>query len=1052
MGCRGMQARLRFALLGPLVVLDGAEAPITLSGPRLRVLLAALLLHANAPVLLDELADTVWEGAPPRGANATLRTHITRLRRTLGPAAREQIVAHEPGYLIQVDESELDVLRFEALCRTASAAFQAGAWDETSAAAVRALELWRAAPLVDVPNRVLRDGFVPRLEQLRLAVLEERIEAELHLGHHRRLAPEIQALVDRHPFRERFHGQLMLSLYRSGRRAEALEAYQNARRLLTSELGIDPGPEIQDLHRDILDDDPALGAAAAPGDTTALVAGPRQLPATAGHLVGRTRELDALVDLWAGTGRTDGVVVAAIGGMAGIGKTALAIHAGHRLSGHFPDGQLFLDLRGYSQGVAPREPADVLAVILEAYGVSPQQIPADLEARAALYRDRLAGTRTLIVLDNAIDEAQVRPLLPGTGRCLVLVTSRRLLRALDDAHVFSLDLLSSTDAVALLREVAGRDRIAPDDPAIGDVVRMCGHLPLALRIAAALLRHRPSWPLAYLAEKLQVAQPTLTFFSDGERDLGTLFDLSLRALTDDQRLVFGRLGVSPGPDIDAHAAAAVTGIGLADVEQRLQALIDHSLLTEPKPGRYQMHDLVRHYARRLAQDEIADLRTAAWDRLLDYYQTTAGQAENCVTHYGCVPHVDPVRGPNLRDPETARAWLRAERATILACIDDAAVHGQDARVVALTAGLTSLLRTDGPWSQARELHAAAVAAAERLGDDRGLVGALTNLGTAFRLMGDYPGASGVLARALDLSRRLDYRIGQAAVLSEFGVVRRMTADHRNSISDLREALALHRENGDPASEATTLIELGKELYLVSEQSGAIDALERALELNRRLGNHLGLASALIYLGGVQRVAGDLPTALRNLEEAVVLNRSLGNQAGQAAALAELGAARWSAGDYPAAIRDSEGALELFRDLGSTVGEATTLTALGATRRDAGDHPGAIRDLERALHLFREHGARGNEAWVLNQYAAVFIATGDFQRAHGLHAEALDIALEKDVPEEQALALEGMGQSLVRTGDVTGGEAKLHQALEIYQNLTMPDVARVEAQLAELKAL
>ncbi|HYS37769.1 MAG TPA: BTAD domain-containing putative transcriptional regulator, partial [Pseudonocardiaceae bacterium] len=734
-----MTAELRFALLGPLVLLDGTGTPVTLSGSRLRVLLATLLVHANTPVSLDALADAVWESAPPRGADATLRSHVTRLRRALGPLAGSRIVAHEPGYLIRVDESEFDILRFEALCRAAAAALQTGAWAEASAAAVRALELWRAAPLLDVPSRVLRDSFVPRLEQLRLEVLEERIEAELHLGWHRRLAPEIQALVDNHPFRERFHGQLMLALYRCGRRAEALAAYQNARRLLVAELGIDPGPEIRDLHRAILDDDPGLAVPAVSRDRASreTAVGLRQLPATAGHFVGRSRELETLVELWADDA---GVVTAAIDGMAGVGKTALAVHAGHRLARHFPDGQLFLDLRGYSQGVAPRAPADVLAVILEAYGVPPQQIPADVEARAALYRDRLAGTRTLIVLDNAVDEAQIRPLLPGTGRCLVLITSRRSLKALDDAHVLSLDVLSAADAAALFREVAGLDRIAADDPLIEDVAQLCGRLPLALRIAAALLRHRRSWPLAHLAAKLRATQPTLTVFSDGERDLGTVFDLSLRTLTDDQRLVFRRIGPAPGPDIDAHAAAAVTGIDPADVEQRLQELIDHNLLTEPKPGRYQMHDLVRHYARHQAGKEAADQRTAAWDRLLDYYQHTAEQAETSVARYGHHLHLDPVRTPAVRDPEVARAWLRAERANILACIEDAAARSQDARVVALTSGLATLLRTDGPWSQARDLHAAAAAAAGRLGDLHSQATALTNLGAACRMIGDYPRA------------------------------------------------------------------------------------------------------------------------------------------------------------------------------------------------------------------------------------------------------------------------------------------------------------------------
>jgi DNA-binding SARP family transcriptional activator len=442
---------VQFGLLGPLVLTDATGRALEVPGARLRVLLASLLLRANTPVSTDMLADLVWDGAVPPAAARTLRSHVARLRRLLDTEAH-RVMAREPGYLICVEPAELDVAVFERLCHDAGVALRAGQWANAAGAAGRALGLWRGEPLMDVPSQLLHEQTVPRLGQLRLQSLEDGVQAELYLGGHERLIPRLRDLIAENPLRERFHAQLMLALAGAGRQAEALAAYQHARRVLVDELGIEPGSELCRLHERILAGETELPAPPKPPlpipappmpapsipapipppippptqtmtESTRLPEAPRQLPAAARHFTGRHTELDTLTGLLEQTGQPAGaggtVVISAIDGMAGIGKTALAVHVAHLLAEQFPDGQLFIDLHGYTQGYEPRTPGEALDWFLRALEIPPQRIPRDVEERAALYRQQLAATRTLIVLDNAADEAQVRPLLPGGAGCLV---------------------------------------------------------------------------------------------------------------------------------------------------------------------------------------------------------------------------------------------------------------------------------------------------------------------------------------------------------------------------------------------------------------------------------------------------------------------------------------------------------------------------------------------------------------------------------------------------------------------------------------------------------
>ena len=1011
---------MRLMLLGPLQLVDDAGEPITVTGPRQRILLAALAAHANQPVSLDTLAEAVWDGAPPSGSIATLRTHLARLRRCLGPRIARRIVTRAPGYAIELNDDELDLLAFEKHCRRAGAALRAADNAQASASGALALSLWRGEPLSDVPSQLLRDSFVPQFERQRVQAAEDWIEAELRLGRHEPVLGQLRDLTARYPLRERFHAQLMLALAHSGRRAEALTAYQDARKTLVAELGVEPGRELRDLHERILAGDEVLPGPPRSGDQAPArppaTEVPRQLPAAAGHFTGRGAELAWLTDLapnrdpQAAAGDT--VVISAIDGMAGIGKTALAVHAAHRVSGRFPDGQLFVDLHGYTKGHPPREPGDALGMLLRALRVPAQSIPEDTQERAALYRQCLAGTRTLVLLDNAADEAQVRPLLPAAPGCLVLVTSRRRLKGLDDARSVPLDLLTPRDAVALLQAVAGPGRVPADDPLLDEIAHLCGRLPLALRIAGALLRHRPAWSPEHLAALLRDEHRRVSALSDGERDLATVFDLSYLGLSERHRLLLRRLGLVPGPDADAYAAAALLDADPDTATGLLEDLADHNLLIAHAPGRYRLHDLIRAHARTLAATDPAPDRDAALDRLLRYYAHTAHSASIPITRRPrpAPGGPAPVHSPALPDPETARAWLRAERDNLEHAYTRAHVHNLHEHTVALAAGLAEILYTDGPYTRALALHQAAADTAEHHGRPTAHANALTELGIVQRLTGDLAGAVDAFSRALEIYRATGDRHGEADMLADLGIVRRVSGDLAGTVDAFSRALEIYRATGDRHGEADALTELGRARALTGDLADADNALGPALEFYRATGHHHGEAYVLTNLGTVRRLTGDLTGA--------------GDALGQA--------------------------LEIYRTIGYGQGEAEALANLGIIRRLTGDPAGARDAQATALEIYRKIGSRHDEAWALNHYAATIAACGDLPRALALYRQALSMNRELNKPDGQALALEGIGECHLAAGETKPGAARLRQALEIFQRLGMaPDAERVRTRLADL---
>ncbi len=744
-----------------------------------------------------------------------------------------------------------------------------------------------------------------------------------------------------------------------------------------------------------------------------VAAATRTLPRDLASFTGRQRELEQLVAAGAGAGGVVGIH--AIGGMAGVGKTAFAVHAAHRLADRFPAGQIFLPLHGHTPGQQPVEPTDALASLLATAGVPAAQIPPGLEARMGLWRDRLAEQQLLLILDDAAGSDQVRPLLPGAGGSLVLVTSRRHLTALEDATAISLDTLPPGEAAALLVRLAGRAGLGPDDPAVAEITRLCGCLPLAIGMVARQLHHHPAWSVAGRAAELAAAVDRLGLMATENLSVAAAFDLSYADLTEGQQRLFRRLGLHPGPDVDAFAAAALDGTSLAVAGRGLEALYDQYLLTEPAAGRFRLHDLIREHARSLADRLDPDReRDQATGRLLDYYQHAAARAEDLLgrrARPAHVPQAGPMSAavPALADREQALAWARAERANLIACLDYATDTGQHARIIALTAGLATLLRHDGPWAEALTRHTTAWRAAQHLGDRPGQAGALNNLGSVRGMTGDYPGAARDLQEALGISRDLGDRPSQASALNNLGSVQWMTGDFPAAVRDREEALGLSRD----------------------------------------LGDRLGQASALAGLGIVRRVTGDHPAAARDLEEALSLYRDLGDRLGQADALTFLGDVRRRAGDYPAAARDLEEALGICRDLGHRHGQANALSYLGEVRQAAGDYPAAARDLEEALGLYRDIGHRGSEVEALNEAGTLYRVVGDLRRAGSCHQQALDLARQIRSAWDEGHALAGLGRCALAAGHTAETEDWLRQALGVFQQIGAAEAAEVSAELQAL---
>jgi tetratricopeptide (TPR) repeat protein/transcriptional regulator with XRE-family HTH domain len=738
----------------------------------------------------------------------------------------------------------------------------------------------------------------------------------------------------------------------------------------------------------------------------------RGLPRDVASFTGRRAELDRLAEGLDGLAAGGGVVgICAIGGMAGVGKTTFTVHAAHRLAGSFPDGQFYLPLHAHTRGQRPVDPADALSSLLLTAGVPAAHIRPGLEARAAQWRDHVAGKKILLLLDDAASHEQVRPLLPGTAGSLVLLTSRRRLAALEDAAVISLDTLAPQEAAALLTRLAGRPGLRPGDIAVGEISQLCGYLPLAIGLIASQLRHHPAQTADSVAASLAEATDRMELMRAENLSVAAAFDLSYADLTEGQQRLFRRIGLIPGPTFDAYAAAALDGASPGKTRLQLDELYDQHLITEPAPGRYQLHDLLREHARALAAtDDQAD-RVAAAGRVLDYYLYTAlaaGRhfAPRASTYRRPLAGNSSAQAPDLSTLGQSAAWLEAERANLHAAADYAATRGHSRHAVAIPAAIGGFLAARGHWDQSAALHRGALAAARQAGDRLGEADALSTLGVLQRENGSYPAAAASLARALALYREIGDQPGQADALNELGFLRVLTGDY-------------------PAATASH---------------------QRALLLARGIGDRRAEAHAVSNLGLVQQLTGDHPAAAASQQQALALLGDLGDLHDQAYALNSLGVVQEETGDYPAAAASQQQALALFRDLGHRLGQAHALNDLGLVQQQIGDYPAAAASHQQALALFGDLGTLLGQAEALNRLGELSLRISATAQAREQHTQALAIARDISAAPEEARALEGIGNSHLQEGNPGHAAAHLLQALTIYQRIGAPAARRVQETL------
>lgn len=981
--------RLRFNILGPIEGWsDGTR--LRLGGVIQERVLATLLLEPGKVLPVSRLVEAAWDEEPPTTAPHQVRKAVADLRRRI-PGGADVLVTDGPGYRVAQEQCEIDVAEFGLLIREAKLKASDGRTAEAVEILRGALALWRG-PVLSGGGGPVIEAASTSIEERRLTAAEQLFELQLALGDTAELIVEMRELVQQHPLRESLRGQLMLALYRSGRQAEALDEYGRVRELLAEELGIDPGPNLTKLYEGILRESPDLAgpepAAAAPVVAVALPAEPPStLPYDLADFTGRDRELAEILQ-GAGSGGEQGPRIVAIDGMGGCGKTSLAVRAAHRLAPDYPDGQLHIDLRGYTPGDQPVTAGIALDTLLRAVGVPGSLIPDDVPARTALWRATLVGKRLLILIDNAGDAAAIRPLLPLSPGCLVLVTSRARLVDLDGAQWISIGVMPPEDSAMLVAETLGAERVAAEPEAAVELARLCGHLPLALRIATARLRNRPRWTLQYLAERLRDETRRLDELSSGARSVSATLRLSYQALDEECRNAFSTLALHPGSDMDVHAAGALLGSSSRDAEDLLEMLLDVHLVQQPEIGLYTFHDLVRSFAHSLLVESPED--SAAVERLLGYYLTATEVA--CDLLYSGRRRrstgIEPSKAelPDLAAPEQARRWFLREQTSLLAAVTLAERRGHDRYVVCLARNLVFQLNDLGLLEEFGELSRVAVAAAGRL-EDLALLGvSLSNLGVACWKLGRLSEGLEAARKSRDVAVRLGDLHTQAHSESILGQFNSLLGDFSAALGHMETAIAHERDLDMPRAEAESLTILSTLYEQWGRYEEARDAAERSAELSRKLGQHEGLPGAITDL-----------------------------------AFAHVGL-----GAYEEADRCLAEARALYGDAGNEVNLALTLALSADVENRLGKPPRVPDPAELALDMMRTNSSPLRRAKVENVVGRLRRRQGDMAAALALHTHAHELASSLSYRIEQAYALAGMADALGNTPDATRYRAEAEQ--------------------------
>jgi DNA-binding SARP family transcriptional activator/tetratricopeptide (TPR) repeat protein len=989
-----------FGVLGPLEVrIQGRK--VTPPGRVVRRLFAALLLSVDQQVE-DELL-VAWTWGPQRAARGALHTTAYRLRSWLADeASLPEPLVHDPsGYRLNVPPDAVDAGRFRTLVRTAAdrvdAAGQVGDLEA-------ALALWRGPVLADLPDWTRDHPEIAALERERVAACCALADAAVATGQPSESTVRAMAqLAGDLPYDEAVQARWLLLLGARGQRAEALRHYETLRARLAEDLGVDPSAVLRDAHLALLADPEKP----APGPTSAT-GRPRMLPRGIADFTGRSEQVERLVALGAAP-TPDRVVV--IDGMAGVGKTTMAVHVAHRLESAYPDGAIFVDLHGFTAGREPVDPAAALHSLLREVGVPDERIPDELECRAALWRSELAERRLVVVLDNAASAPQVRPMLPGPTSSLTLVTSRRRLTGLDDAEVFSLDPLDPDTATDLFASVVGR-RAADEPEAVRDVVTICGRLPLAIRIAAVRLVHRPSWRVADLASRLRDEDRRLAELAAEDRSVAAAFSLSYRELTTEQQRAFRLLGLVPGQDLDAQAAAALLSTSVMSAAGTLDELVDTHLLQEPTPGRFRFHDLVRQHAADAATDEPHDERDKAFRRLLDYYVHAAEGAADLLEPIKLRTDPHDVPAPTwwlpVSDVAEALTWLTTEFDNVVAAAHRAGADGLSTHAWQLVQAVTALCRHRGQFSEGVALNEFAATMA-RQQEDRLREGI-----THHFLAGTY------------------WTHGRT----------------KESFIHCQAAISLFQAIGDRDRESLATGNLGALHYLFGDYESALHCFRGALSKDRAAGDFRGQAIYLANIGCILTRLGDHNQALQHQRRALDVLRHVDDPWVEAGTHSDLGSIAWGLGRYEEAKSHYEAALDRLETVPDPTVEGACLGGLGVIHAHLGQHDQALRLSQQGLILLREADAKAELAALLNDTGRLYDESGDPVQAVDALQEALAIAREVCIPYEEARALEGLATVSAHAGDQPEALDRWQRAREIFDGLGVPDADRVARRLTE----
>ncbi|MFE4174799.1 BTAD domain-containing putative transcriptional regulator [Streptomyces sp. NPDC056909] len=1089
--------------LGPLELWHGGRQ-FKIGTVKERCVLAVLVHARGEPVPVDTLIERVWDGDPPPSVLDTLQTYLSRirgrLREAVGDLARVDTLSPR-RYQLLADPEDIDLLRFQRLRKEAGAAAERGERDLALGLLHTAEATWRGEPLAEFTSAWATSARARLIEDHR-RVREERIRLELELGRHADLIGELHELVAENPLAQRVIASLMLALYRSGRPAEALSLYRSTRRQLHEDQGIEPEAELQELHLRILDQDRTLetgseaeGARGEPGGSVVVTAAPEEpeprdnLPRDTRDFTGRASELrsllkgsgadprsaaDPLAESLSGApdatpdaapGPTAGVGPASededraatalpltvVHGMPGIGKTALAIHAAHRLRSSYPDGLFYVDLRAYS-GQQPYDPAEALGVLLHASG-SHEELPDSLDERAARWREWTARRRALVVLDNARDVAQVSPLLPGAPTCRAIVTSRNRLTGLAGATPVFVDVLSEAEAIALFTRIAGPARVSVDPAALRQVVAACGRHPLALQLLASRFRHRDSWDLRHLLDRLARATDRLDEFDDA---VASVFRFTYEELSAPAQELFHRLALHPGPDLTVDAAAALVDSDVTRIRKAVDELHDVHLLEEPIHDRYRLHDLARAFGLQAgARTEAESTRHEAAGRLFAYYLTSAHRADGLVHPHrrrlALRPDQESPYARRFTDTDEASVWLTVERANLLAIARHAAAEAP-AYAALFPHVLATSLKRWGTWDIAAELYGAAVSAlrasTDASADRAALARALTEHADVLARM-DHDEALRCATEALALFQTLNDSHGRADALLQSGRAHLAAGQGETALGLLDVALDLYREFLDPHGEAECLNIQGVALHYAGRYDEARHKVRMMFDIHRELGDLLGQVKAMNNLGELSYLQGRYEDAGNYYERSRALAERSGGRQEFAILDANLGSIHQARGQTDTALAYFQRALRTRRASGDSSGEIHVLISLGTTYAEAGRRGEALLHFTRAEEVARRIDSPFDRQRALVGVADVQRESGRLGAARAAYEQALDMARSIGFPLGSARALAGLARMALSSHSIGLARRYGDEAVSIYQSLgSMAEVESLRRLLGE----